>query len=261
MLGWIITAVIAIPFIILAIFLYKGKGAFLIAGYNTMSDEKRAAYDEKALSKAVGTLLLVLSALMFLFPLAMQLEAMWLFWVSFALFMIITIVFAIYANTGNRFRRNTVSADTQITATGQTPMSKGVKFAIVFCVIFTILIFIGVGIMFYYGEKDPVITIQNDSIKIDAMYGLTINKSELQEVNLIEKNMHDIGIGRRTNGYGGFGQALKGNFSSAELGNHLLFVYADSSPTIQLRRTGGSDIFISFRDGETTRNIYHQISG
>jgi len=109
MFGWIITLVATLPFLVLSVFLFKGKGAFLIAGFNTMSDSKKAEYDEKALSKAVGKLLLVLSLLMFLFPLAIQLEAMWLFWVSFALFMVVTFGFVIYANTGNRFKKTNIS--------------------------------------------------------------------------------------------------------------------------------------------------------
>ena len=146
-------------------------------------------------------------------------------------------------------------------ATGaQTPMSKGVKLAIIISIVFFAAIFIGIGIMFYFGEKDPVVTAHSDSIQISAMYGLTINKSEISEIVLLEKSMHEIGIGIRTNGYGGFGQALKGNFSSAELGMQLLFVYADSTPTIQIIRTIGADIFISFRDGETSRTVYSQLS-
>ena len=105
MAGWIITGVIAIPFIVLSIVLLNGKGAFLIAGYNTMSEEKRATYDEKALCKAVGWLLIIITVLMFLFPLAISLQQMWLFWVSFILLFALTIGFAIYANTGNRFKK------------------------------------------------------------------------------------------------------------------------------------------------------------
>jgi len=107
MLAWIVTGATAIPLIILSIFLLKGKGAFFIAGYNTMSDEERATYDEKALCRSVGWLLLIITALMFLIPLAIHFDLTWLLWVSFVLIMVITIGFAIYANTGNRFRKNT----------------------------------------------------------------------------------------------------------------------------------------------------------
>ena len=96
MLGWIITGVIGLPFIIMSVFLLNGKGSFLIAGFNTMSDDKRAAYDEKALCKAVGRLLLSMGILMMLFPLAIQFDLTWLFWLSFVPFMILPFGFVIH---------------------------------------------------------------------------------------------------------------------------------------------------------------------
>jgi len=256
MSGWIVTGIIAVPFIVLAIFMLNGKGAFLIAGYNTMGRDKKALYNEKAVCKAVGKLLLVLTALMFLFPLAMQLDAMWLFWVAFALFMVVSIGFAIYANTGNRYRIAGVTGVAGVRA----PMTQGKKVAIVVSVGITVLVLIGMGLMFFFGERDPIIHIQNNSIQISAMYGLTIDNSDIAEINLINQSMRDIGVGARTNGYGGFGEALKGNFSSASHGQVLLFVYSSSSPTIQIVRSNGVDIFLSFRNNETTMNIYQELS-
>jgi hypothetical protein len=66
------------------------------------------------------------------------------------------------------------------------------------------------------------------------MYGLTINFSEIADVSLIENSMSNIGIGSRTNGYGGFGESLKGNFKSDTLGDIILFVNSKSSPTIKI---------------------------
>lgn len=43
--------IILIPFLICAFALSKGKGAWLIAGYNTMSDSEKATYDQEALCK------------------------------------------------------------------------------------------------------------------------------------------------------------------------------------------------------------------
>jgi len=256
---WIITGIIAIPFLVLAVFLLNGKGAFLIAGFNTMSDEKKAAYDKKALCKAVGVLLIVLSVLMMLFPLAIELNAMWLFWVIFALFMVITIGFAIYANTGNRFRKDPAAIDPDKNGESQ-PVTRGKKTVIIISVIVTAVILIAVCVMFYFGERDPAVTVHDDGIHISAMYGLTVEKSDIAEITLINKSMIEIGIGIRTNGYGGIGNALKGNFNSPEHGNHLLFVYASTSPTIHITRKHGSDIFISFRSSEMTGEIYRKIS-
>lgn len=43
-----------IPFLIFAIVLSQGKGAFLLAGYNTMKESKKEIYNEKALAKFMG---------------------------------------------------------------------------------------------------------------------------------------------------------------------------------------------------------------
>jgi cell division protein FtsW (lipid II flippase) len=104
--AYIFTGSIAALFLILAIFLLNGKGSFLIAGYNTMSNEKKSTYDTKALCRAVGWLLLALALGIMLFPLSLHLETPWLSYVAFVILFTLPIGFVIYANTGNRFRIN-----------------------------------------------------------------------------------------------------------------------------------------------------------
>jgi len=186
----------------------------------------------------------------------MQLDAMWLFWVAFALFMVVSIGFAIYANTGNRYRVAGVAGVPCV----RSPMTQGKKVAVIISIVITVLVLVGMGLMFYFGERDPVIHINNNRIQISAMYGLTVDTSDITAITLINQSMRELGVGARTNGYGGFGQALKGNFSSASQGQVLLFVYASSSPTIQITRTNGVDIFISFRNNEATRNVYRELT-
>jgi len=126
-------------------------------------------------------------------------------------------------------------------------------------VIFTVIILFGVGVLFYFGEKEPDVKILNDGIQITGMYGLSIDYSEITDINLLEKSMKEIGIGRRTNGYGGFGDALKGNFRSDALGETLLFVRANSSPTIKIERANKKDIYLSFHDTEKTNKIFNEL--
>lgn len=49
--------------VILGFVFRSGRGAFLIAGYNTMSAKEKAQYDEKKLCKVVGNFTFVLAAL------------------------------------------------------------------------------------------------------------------------------------------------------------------------------------------------------
>lgn len=55
----VLICVIAI-FLVLAILLLRGKGASLIAEYNTMTKEEKEKYDSKALCKSTGKLMLSL---------------------------------------------------------------------------------------------------------------------------------------------------------------------------------------------------------
>jgi hypothetical protein len=63
-LNWAIVGIIGI----VSIFLLFGKGGFLIAGFNTMSKEKKKKYNEKKLCKITGsglgiiTIILAISA-------------------------------------------------------------------------------------------------------------------------------------------------------------------------------------------------------
>lgn len=54
MIGELIILVIALPFLIASTFLFLGKGTWLIAGYNTMTQEEKKQFNEKKLCRAVG---------------------------------------------------------------------------------------------------------------------------------------------------------------------------------------------------------------
>jgi len=257
MFGWIITAAIALPLLVMAIFLLNGKGAFLIAGYNTMSSKERETYDEKALCKAVGWLLLLISVFSMFFPLSISLESTWLFWASFIPIMILPLGFVIYANTGNRFRK---PVDPNAPPVVRKPMSRGKKVLIVIGIVLSAQLIIGIGVMIYMGERDPNVSIRDNNIHISALYGLDISFSDVTDITLDSRSMREIGIGSRYNGYATTGEALKGHFSSAETGQQLLFVYSSSAPTIRIEQRAGTDIFISFRNSETTEATYRELS-
>lgn len=124
---------------------------------------------------------------------------------------------------------------------------------------FIAVIIVILGFLFYYSEKEPDVIIHDDHVQIKALYGLNIDFSEITDISLIDKSMKEIGTGIRVNGYGGFGETLKGNFKSETLGDTLLFVQSETSPTIKIERTGKKDIYISFRDSERTEQLYRKL--
>jgi len=126
-------------------------------------------------------------------------------------------------------------------------------------VAFIVIVIAIVAVMNIYGEKDPVVNVTNTGIEIKAMYGLNVDFSEITEICLLSESMNDIGVGTRTNGFSGFGDALKGDFRSGSVGEILLFVRVDASPTIHIKRENARDIFISFRVSDTTIALYDEI--
>ncbi len=62
----IFISVLACIFLIIAIFMFFGKGSWMIAGYNTASAKEKEQYDEKKLCRMMGITLLVIAALLFI---------------------------------------------------------------------------------------------------------------------------------------------------------------------------------------------------
>lgn len=92
-------------FVILAIMFFCGKGAFLIAGYNTASSEKKATVDEKALCRAMGGMMLACAVCFGLLMLSDVLQSMALLWVGLSAFILVIIVGVVYMNTSKKVKR------------------------------------------------------------------------------------------------------------------------------------------------------------
>ena len=87
----------------ISIVLMTGRGAFLIAGYNTMSKAKKARYDTVALCKFAGKITLP-AGLLLPFLLIESIRD-WYAWVYLVIITMLCIFAIVYANTGGRFRK------------------------------------------------------------------------------------------------------------------------------------------------------------
>ena len=90
-------------FVLLGVVFSKGKGAFLIAGYNTASKVKKEEYDEKALCRCMGKLMFALAGCWVPVAVGAMLDWMWLLWLGLGLYVVVILGGVIYANTGGRF--------------------------------------------------------------------------------------------------------------------------------------------------------------
>lgn len=93
-------------FILLGVVFLRGKGAFLIAGHNTLPPGEKATVDEKKLTRFTGKLMFALAACWTLIACSEIFHTMLLLWLGLALALITAIAGSIYANTGGRFRRH-----------------------------------------------------------------------------------------------------------------------------------------------------------
>ena len=103
--GLIIMSLLGLLIIVIAVFWLLGRGAFLLAGYNTMSKEEKEKYDEKSLCKFMGKIILPIGVLTPSIAIGGIYGIDWIGGAYIA-FVIVIIVFAlVYCNTGNRFRK------------------------------------------------------------------------------------------------------------------------------------------------------------
>ena len=103
--SFLMASIFAVPVVIIGIVLCCGKGAFLIAGYNTLSSAERAAWDEKALCRTTGVLVLVIVGCVELLLLGAVLDIVALMWSGGILFAVSTVFGLIYINKSQRFKR------------------------------------------------------------------------------------------------------------------------------------------------------------
>ena len=90
---------------VLGIVFLCGKGAMLIAGYNTSSPEERAEMDEKQLCRFMGKFCFAMAGGWLIATVGVWLKQDSVHIAGIALSVVVIIVGLIYANTGNRFKK------------------------------------------------------------------------------------------------------------------------------------------------------------
>lgn len=102
----IINICILVLFFLLGLLFSSGRGAGLIAGYNTMSAREKEKYDKKKLCKAMAKLMFALAACWAVLAAGLISQVKWLHWVGVALFLATVIIGVILMNKNDeRFRK------------------------------------------------------------------------------------------------------------------------------------------------------------
>lgn len=211
------------------------KWDWLIAGYNTMSKEKKQGVDIEGLRNFLGNSMFIIAGIFlvgFVFALLELRNSV------IAAFIIATIYFMFMAIYAQRFNKN------------KADQRKGV---VVMLVVFVITAALIVP-LFLYGGQDNEILVSDQEIKIKGMYGTTLANEDLLDVQLVDQIPRILA---RTNGYAA-GTVRKGNFKLEELGNVKLYLMSDQGPylIIQDKKTY---YIVNFGDGQTTQTLYEEI--
>ena len=85
-------------FFLLGVMFAVGKGTGLIAGYNTATAEEKANYDKKKLCKAMSRLMFALAGCWLVTASSEIFKKIALLWIGLALFLIVSVVGAVYVN-------------------------------------------------------------------------------------------------------------------------------------------------------------------
>jgi preprotein translocase subunit SecG len=101
----VVTLCVVALFIVLGVLFTNGKGALLIAGYNTMAKEEQEKYDKPALCRFMGKMMFALAFSMVFWALSELYQKPFLFTVGLVLFFCVIIFMLIYLNTNNRFKK------------------------------------------------------------------------------------------------------------------------------------------------------------
>jgi len=101
----IVHIIVTAIFVVLGIVFSRGKGAFLIAGYNTSSSEEKEKYDKSVLCKFVGKIMFAMAACLLVIAISDLIDSTIPLWIGLSLFFGVAIFAIVFANTNNRFRK------------------------------------------------------------------------------------------------------------------------------------------------------------
>lgn len=195
-------------FVFLGYAIHHLKWHGLISGYNTMTDEDKAKVDIDGLSKMMACFLYVVAALLALLGFATYTESNWL-----SVAVVIAIVAAsIYpAIQSGKYMNGAKSGKS-------TKLGVGI----------TVVTLLFVGVILYFSMQPTSISVSDEHIIIDGMYGDTIDWSSIEDLQLVDELP---AISMRTNG-SAVGATLRGHFKFESGDKAKLFVNKSKQPFI-----------------------------
>lgn len=235
--------VIGAFFIAIGLAVHVFKWYFLIAGYNTMSKEKKANVDTEGLGRLMGVYsyvnggVLIVMGVLYAFGLKPVLSPVVI------IFGITTVYFLIRAQKydGNIYDKS-----------GKLIEGAWKQFALPVGTVVITLIF--VAFLMFFSSQETKVTFLEEGLQVHGMYGDIYNWESIETVKLMEELPT---IEMRTNG-SALGSNLKGHFRTTELDSVKLFVNTQMSLYIYLETDEGVIIF-NMKNEEETQEVFEEI--
>ncbi len=241
LLGYTTPSLIAIaavlPLILIGSYLLTGKGSMAVSGLNTASPENLAKMNVKAVTKAVGAIVIVLSLMIYLLVKASQFDKMY-FWIIFAGIFAFTIAALIYVNTAERFKRRPGDPEQE----EFKPLSRK---AILVIAVSTIALLSVTVLLTFSGSVN--VSVGDTHLSVDSfMVNESIAYSDISEVEIID----GFQAGQRIMGFGGF-SIQSGEFSNDIFGDYTLAKYTHVGKVVAVHHSGGVLVFNQDSDAST----------
>ena len=241
-MGWIYI-VIGVFLIVIGLVGHKFKWYFLISGYNTMSKEKKANVDIKALSRLMGIYSYVNGGVFLgmgiLYALGLKLDM-----TPAIIFLIISTVYMLIKAQkydGNIFDEN-----------GKLRKGAGRQLILPISIVTVTIIF--VVVLMFFSSQATKVTLLEEGLQIHGMYG-EVYKWEAIEKVVMKEELPNIEM--RTNG-SALGSNLKGHFRTTEFGSVKLFVNTQKPPFIYLH-TADRIVIFNMENSDQSQRLYKEI--
>ena len=209
----------------------------LIAGYNTMSDDKKKNVDIVGLSTYMRNSLIIIGLSI--------IAGYYLFkWIGFAviadsMILIITLIgVLIMVINAQRFDKN---------------KDKTKRAKLTYIILGLVAVFV-IG-LFTYGYLPSKAEISGNMIRFSGMYGIEMNVSNIDNVELSEMIPS---IKTRTNGFSS-GVVKKGFFNLDKFGKTRLLINSNKSPYLILTKNNSDKIIVNFKDKTETEKLFGEI--
>ena len=236
----------------ISLVLLMGKGAFLIAGYNTASEKEKRKYNEKKLCRTTGTYLALITVLVLGAEIMGEDIPDWYLALTMGGVFIGLIPTLLYANLGCRIKPGEEIL-LEESPEKELKRKKARKTGTIITILITGAALVFSAVLLFTGNVEVVI--QNDQLEIQGSYwsDYELLLSEIQAVTYRE----DFETGSKRMGVNSL-QLNEGTFQNKEFGEYTIYSYARCKDFVMMETTDGV-LVINGKTPEETRTLYEKI--